>query len=93
MESEPVLVTTVRGEPQLGKRGLYHTLQKRSTPEDVMLRTNILAYADGHHTISDMVELFDTPLPIMREMVDELIEHGLLYEEHETLRPNPGVPG
>ena len=92
MESEPVLVTTVRGEPQLGKRGLYHTLQKKSTPEDVMLRTNILAYADGHHTISDMVELFDTPLPTMRRMVDELIEHGLLYEQHETLRPNPGVP-
>jgi len=92
MEAEPVLVTTVRGEPQLGKRGLYHTLQEKSTPEDVMLRTNILAYADGHHTISDMVEMFDTPLPIMREMVDELIEHGLLYEQHETLKPNPGVP-
>ena len=92
METEPVLVTTVRGEPQLGKRGLYHTLQKKSTPEDVMLRTNILAYADGHHTISDMVEMFDTPLPIMRQMVDELIEHGLLYEQHETLKPNPGVP-
>lgn len=92
MEAEPVLVTTVRGEPQLGKRGLYHTLQEKSTPEDVMLRTNILAYADGHHTISDMVEMFDTPLPIMRQMVDELIEHGLLYEQHETLKPNPGVP-
>jgi len=92
MEAEPVLVTTVRGEPQLGKRGLYHTLQKKSTPEDVMLRTNILAYADGHHTISDMAELFDTPLPILREMVDELIDHGLLYEQHETVKQNPGVP-
>ena len=93
MESEPVLETTVRGEPQLGKRGLYHTLQRKSTPEDVMLRTNILAYADGHHTISDMVELFDTPLSVLREMIDELIDHGLVYEQHETRRPNPGVPG
>lgn len=92
MESETVLVTTVRGEPQLGKRGLYHTLQKKSTPEDVMLRTNILAYADGHHTISDMVELFNVPLTTVRPLVDQLIEHGLLYEEHESRMAHPGVP-
>jgi aminopeptidase-like protein len=92
MESEPVLVTTVRGEPQLGKRGLYHTVQKKTTPEDVMLRTNVLAYADGHHTISDMVELFDTSLSTLRPMVDELIAHGLLYETHESPRVSPGMP-
>lgn len=92
MESEPVLVTTVRGEPQLGKRGLYHTVQKKSTPEDVMLRTNVLAYSDGHHTIHDMVELFDAPLSVLRPMVDELIDHGLVYEMHESPRPHPGVP-
>lgn len=91
MESEPVLVTTVRGEPQLGRRGLYHTVQKKTTPEDVMLRTNILAYADGHHTISDMVELFDVPFAMLRPMVDELISHGLLYEQHESNRVRPGI--
>ncbi len=92
METEPVLVTTVRGEPRLGKRGLYHTVQKKSTPEDVMMRTNVLAYADGHHTISDMVELFDTSLSTLRPMVDELIAHGLLYETHESPHVRPGVP-
>ena len=92
METEPVLVTTVRGEPRLGKRGLYHTVQKKSTPEDVMMRTNVLAYADGHHTISDMVELFDTSLSTLRPMVDELIAHGLLYETHESSHVRPGVP-
>ena len=92
MEAEPVLVTTVRGEPQLGRRGLYHTVQKKSTPEDVMLRTNILAYADGHHTLSDMVELFNAPLSTLRPMVDELISHGLLYETHESARMRPGAP-
>ena len=92
METEPVLVTTVRAEPQLGKRGLYHTVQKKSTPEDVMLRTNVLAYADGHHTISDMLELFNAPLSTLRPMVDELIAHGLLYETHESNDVSPGVP-
>ena len=92
MEEEPVLVTTVRGEPQLGKRGLYHTVQKKSTPEDVMLRTNILAYADGHHTINDMAELFDTQISTLQPMVDELIAHGLLYQDHESNRARPGVP-
>lgn len=92
METEPVLVTTVRGEPQLGKRGLYHTVQKKSTPEKVMLRTNILAYADGHHTVSDMAELFDIPIASLRPMVDELIAHGLLYEQHESRNARPGEP-
>ena len=91
MESEPVYYATQRGEPQLGRRGLYHVLQKKSTPEDVMLRTNILAYSDGHHAITDMAELFDVPVDTLKPLVDELIEHDLIREHHQSNQLEPGL--
>jgi aminopeptidase-like protein len=83
-ESELVLTATQFGEPQLGRRGLYHLIQKKSTPDDVMLRTNILAYADGHHSMVDMAELFERPIDQIRFMVDELVDHDLLRMDFES---------
>jgi len=83
-ESEMVLTATQLGEPQLGRRGLYHLIQKKSTPDNVMLRTNILAYADGHHSVADMADLFERPVVQIRQMVDELLEHDLLRADYET---------
>jgi len=83
-ESELVLTATQLGEPQLGRRGLYHLIQKKSTPDQVMLRTNILAYADGHHSVADLAELFERPVDQIRQMVDELLNHDLLREDYET---------
>ena len=50
LENEPCLFHCVLGEPQLGRRGLYHTVMGRTTPDDDFLRTHILAYADGLHS-------------------------------------------
>jgi len=83
-ESEMVLTATQLGEPQLGRRGLYHLIQKKTTPESVMLRTNILAYADGHHSVADMSDLFEVPTDQIQQMVDELLDHELLLEHYET---------
>ena len=90
MEGEPVLVATQFGEPQLGKRGLYHTMLNKNTSDEVMLRTNILAYADGQHAISDMVELFGEDTETIVAMVDELMKHDLLREYHQSNRLRAG---
>jgi len=86
LESEPVLVASQLAEPQLGRRGLYHTMMKKSTPEDVMLRTNILAYADGNHAVSDMAELFGVSAVTLEPMVEELIAHGLIEKRPQSNR-------
>lgn len=91
LETEEVLFATQYAEPQLGRRGLYHVLMKKSTPEDVMLRTNILAYADGTHAISDMSELFGVPADTLEPMVQELIDHGLLERHHQSNHRHPGA--
>lgn len=72
--------STVLAEPQLGRRGLYHTMHARTVADEVLLRTHVLAYADGEHSIADMAELFGAPIGDVQMLVDELIEHGLLVK-------------
>ncbi len=90
IEDEKVLVSTNLGEPQLGKRGLYHTMLNKNTSKEVMLRTNILAYADGEHSVTDMSELFETPIDILEGMIQELEEHGLIRRLHQSNRIRAG---
>jgi len=92
LEHEPVLVTTTYGEPQLGKRGLYHTMLNKHTSDEVMLRTNILAYADGHHAVSDLAELTGEDEETISTMVQELIDHDLIRSTHQSNRLRPGAP-
>ncbi len=77
-ESAEYYLATVLAEPQLGRRGLYHGIHARTVADVVLLRTHVLAYADGMHSVEDMAELFDVPVPVIRQLVDELVEHGLL---------------
>lgn len=82
LEHEMCLYATQLGEPQLGRRGLYHQITRKSTADDVMLRTNILAYADGQHAVADMADIFG-------ESVDTL---DVMVEEAQGARPDPPVP-
>lgn len=91
LEGEPVLVTTTYGEPQLGKRGLYHTMLNKNTSDEVMLRTNILAYADGQHATSDLAELTGEDEETITAMVQELIDHDLIRLTHQSNRLRPGA--
>ena len=78
LEATDYYRSTVLAEPQLGRRGLYHTMHARTVADEVLLRTNVLAYADGHHSVADMAELFQIPAHSIRTIVEELVEHGLL---------------
>lgn len=84
LERELVLVTTTYGEPQLGKRGLYHAMLNKCTSDEVMLRTNMLAYADGQHAMSDLAELTGEDGETLAAMVQELVEHDLMRLVHQS---------
>lgn len=86
LEDSVFFRTPVQGEPQLGKRGLYHTFHARTVADEVLLRTHVLAYADGEHSLSDMAELFDRDPQDLSIIIDELVEHGLL-EKLDVLGP------
>jgi aminopeptidase-like protein len=70
--------TTVLGEPQLGRRGLYHAIHARTVADVVLLRTHVLAYSDGQHSAADIAELVGLPEADVQEIIDELVDHDLL---------------
>lgn len=86
LEGSTYFTTPIKGEPQLGKRGLYHTFHARTVEDEVLLRTHILAYADGQHSLTDMSEMFDCPEDTLKILVEELLDHGLLSQT-QSLTP------
>ncbi len=80
LEKSRYFLTTVRGEPQLGRRGLYHTMHARTVADEVLLRTHILAYSDGLHSTMDIAEMTGHDLKVIEALVSELHDHGLLVE-------------
>ena len=87
LEATEFLTTTVLGEPQLGKRGLYHTVHARTVEDAVLLRTHILAYADGEHSVRDIAAITNRDESEIEILVDELLEHGLLTSGPLHTRP------
>lgn len=79
-EASRYFQTTVRGEPQLGRRGLYHTMHARTVADEVLLRTHILAYSDGMHSTEDIAEMTNQDHAVIETLVDELVAHELLIE-------------
>mgnify|MGYP002152257887 CR=1 FL=1 len=84
LEEEPVLQAKQCAEPQLGRRGLYHVMLNKNTSDVVMLRTNVLAYADGQHSIQDLADLLQRPVAEITQVAEELNGHGLVHFEHQS---------
>jgi len=78
IETEPRYRSTVLGEPQMGKRGLYATLGARGVGAAVRLRMNILAYCDGSHSLADIANILGVSMGELTPVVDELIAHKLI---------------
>jgi aminopeptidase-like protein len=78
IEKNDTYRTTILGEPQLGRRGLYPTLSKRNSAADVKNLMNILAYSDGSHDLLSIAELIGVPVWDLFDLADTLRSHDLL---------------
>lgn len=69
-----------KGEPQLGKRGLYRPIggQKEAGGFDGMALLWVLNLADGQHSLLDTAERAGMPFAAIRAAADALLEKGLL---------------
>ncbi len=67
-------------EPQLSRRGLYHTLLTggQMPEEATQLVWQVLAYCDGEHDIADLSELLQVPAEELSPVMDVLIKAGLI---------------
>jgi aminopeptidase-like protein len=68
-----------KGEPQLGRRGLYARMGGLRTPRyDQMALLWVLNLADGHHSLLDMAERAGLPFAAVRTAANALIAAELL---------------
>ena len=68
-----------KGEPQLGRRGLYRPMGGHQAQEfDQMTLLWVLNLADGRHSLLDMAERAQLPLPKLRAAADALLEAKLI---------------
>ncbi|HMH54145.1 MAG TPA: DUF4910 domain-containing protein [Candidatus Acidoferrum sp.] len=68
-------------EPQLGRRGLYHTVGGPAhSPASEMATLWALNLSDGQHTVLDIAEHTGLPFETLNLSVRALRDHGLLKE-------------
>ena len=89
LESSHLRSTVKGGEPMLGKRGLYPTVNSSLTRkmsddgkfdgrEQLNLMLNVVSLIDGKHRLSDIAIKLDVPLSKLVHMIEELIEKGVI---------------
>lgn len=70
-----------KGEPQLGRRGLYDAVGGRVGKRDrVLALLWVLNLSDGQHDLLDIAERADMRFGLIRWAADALLENGLLEE-------------
>ncbi|MEM7471494.1 MAG: DUF4910 domain-containing protein [Pseudomonadota bacterium] len=85
LESNVYPVTTVLGEPQLGKRGLYANLSKVGSATGSMSMRNLIAYADGSQDLIALSDLLGIEFEDISRLAKMLAEHGILrLQEHPS---------
>jgi len=73
------LNTAPKGEPQLGKRGLYHAIGGDSgSYAKNMAMLWVLNLSDGEHTLLDIAERARMPFAVVADVADVLAQNGLL---------------
>lgn len=75
LEINAVYENTIVCEPNLGKRGLYHTL---STANDIPLACNFLAYCDGENDIIDIANILNIQAYEFKELLEKIKFYGLV---------------
>jgi len=67
-----------KGEPQLGKRGLYRDLAGEGLAIDELSLLWVLAYSDSRHSLLEVANLAGLPLARLARAADQLERHRLV---------------
>jgi aminopeptidase-like protein len=80
IENDAIYINNIpRCEPQLGKRGLYHsTGGNKDDAAKNMAMLWVLNLSDGTHSLLDIAERADMPFAVICRAAQLLREHGLL---------------
>jgi aminopeptidase-like protein len=74
-----------KGEPQLGKRGLYPKMGGPAAEEEQLAMLWVLNQSDGGRSLLDVAERSGIPFASLRRAAVKLVDAGLLVETREDL--------
>ncbi len=78
LENVPRWRSTVFGEPQMGKRGLYPTTSTSTSAHEVYDMMNVLAFCDGTHDTEELASICGISESQTDEIVSKLLATGVL---------------
>jgi aminopeptidase-like protein len=79
LENEAVYLNlNPKGEPQLGKRGLYPSVGAQGVGSELMARLWVLNLSDGRHSLLDIADRSGLPFRDIKEAARVLCDSGLL---------------
>ena len=78
IENNRIYKSTVLGEPQLGKRGLYPTISTKTSSLNVKTMMNILTFCDGRHDLLWIAEKINEPIMVLVPIIKKLLKNKLL---------------
>lgn len=67
-----------KGEPQLGKRGLYPTISQKGSYDSIFAMKDLLAYSDGKNDLIRISEIINQPVDILIPIIDKMVANNLL---------------
>ena len=67
-----------KGEPQLGKRGLYPTISQKGSYDAVIAMCDFIAYADGNNDLIEISDIIGVPTANLIKVKEQLLENDLL---------------
>lgn len=67
-----------KGEPQLGKRGLYPAISQKGSYDAVLTLKHFIAYADGKNDLIGMSDIIGVPTSELIDVKDKLLNNNLL---------------
>lgn len=77
--------STILGEPNLGKRGLYPTIGAVKKDNNVRLIKNFLSYSDGRTSLLKVAQKCSVPIWELYPVFNTMLEHGLIKRHNHPV--------
>ena len=78
LEANMYPITSILGEPQMGKRNLYFQKSTGERDPSTKLIMDFLSYCDGSHSMLDIAELLNQPILKILSIYNTLESHNLV---------------
>jgi aminopeptidase-like protein len=87
IEGDCTPVSLVLCEPKMSDRGLRPTIGKMGSASNSRDIMNLIAYADGNHSLLEIAEIINVPAWELRTMAETLASFGIIDMHYGLTSP------